>query len=182
MKVRVSKTNNGITLIALVITIIVLLILAGVTIATLMGDNGILTKATEARDKTKITEEQEKVKLAVAGTLAEENGGNIRVESLEEQLANYFADGYYDVAVGSNDTGENGYIVTITENNKNGNMYFVSKDGNTSEPESSTVMATLKIEGEKPVGEPPIPSGFSHTEGTVDGGYVIADENGNEFV
>ena len=33
------QTNNGITLIALVITIIVLLILAGVTIATLMGDN-----------------------------------------------------------------------------------------------------------------------------------------------
>ena len=182
MKVRVSKTNNGITLIALVITIIVLLILAGVTIATLMGDNGILTKATEARDKTKITEEQEKVKLAVAGTLAEENGGDIKSESLEEQLSNYFADGYYDVVAGSNDTGENGYIVTITENNKNGNMYFVSKDGNTSEPESSTVMATLKIEGEKSVGEPPKPSGFTHTEGTVDEGYVIADENGNEFV
>ena len=42
--------NKGITLIALVITIIVLLILAGVTIATLMGDNGILTKATEAKN------------------------------------------------------------------------------------------------------------------------------------
>ena len=39
------KINKGITLIALVITIIVLLILAGVTIATLTGDNGILTKA-----------------------------------------------------------------------------------------------------------------------------------------
>ena len=37
------KINKGITLIALVITIIVLLILAGVTIATLTGDNGILT-------------------------------------------------------------------------------------------------------------------------------------------
>ena len=40
------KERNGITLIALVITIIVLLILAGVTIATLTGDNGILGKAT----------------------------------------------------------------------------------------------------------------------------------------
>ena len=39
------KESKGITLIALVITIIVLLILAGVTIATLTGDNGILTKA-----------------------------------------------------------------------------------------------------------------------------------------
>ena len=37
-----TKENKGITLIALVITIIVLLILAGVTIATLVGNNGIL--------------------------------------------------------------------------------------------------------------------------------------------
>ena len=41
-----QKNNEGITLIALIITVIVLLILVGVTIATLMGDNGILTKAT----------------------------------------------------------------------------------------------------------------------------------------
>ena len=46
MKKKGKQTNNGITLIALVITIIVLLILAGVTIATLTGENGILTKAT----------------------------------------------------------------------------------------------------------------------------------------
>lgn len=39
-----TKENRGITLIALVITIIVLLILAGVSIATLTGDNGILRK------------------------------------------------------------------------------------------------------------------------------------------
>ena len=47
------KKNNGITLIALVITIIVLLILAGVTIATLTGENGILTRASEAGEETK---------------------------------------------------------------------------------------------------------------------------------
>lgn len=45
------KRNKGITLIALVITIIVLLILAGVTIATLTGENGILTQATNAKTK-----------------------------------------------------------------------------------------------------------------------------------
>ena len=39
-----QKKEKGITLIALVITIIVLLILAGVTVATLTGDNGLLTK------------------------------------------------------------------------------------------------------------------------------------------
>ena len=44
---KTKRNARGITLIALVITIIVLLILAGVTIAALSGDNGILTKAKE---------------------------------------------------------------------------------------------------------------------------------------
>ena len=43
--------NNGITLISLVVTIIVLLILAGVTISMLFGDNGIITMAQKARDE-----------------------------------------------------------------------------------------------------------------------------------
>lgn len=43
------KNNKGITLIALVITIIVLLILAGITIAMLTGENGILTNATKSK-------------------------------------------------------------------------------------------------------------------------------------
>ena len=45
------KNINGITIISLVITIIVLLILAGVTIAFTLGDNGILTKTKEAQEK-----------------------------------------------------------------------------------------------------------------------------------
>ena len=52
LKERV-KSKKGVTLIALVITIIVLLILAGVTIATLTGDNGILTKAQAQKYKVK---------------------------------------------------------------------------------------------------------------------------------
>lgn len=58
-----EEANKGITLIALVITIIVLLILAGVSIATLTGDNGVLTKATEAKIETRGGTVQEKVDL-----------------------------------------------------------------------------------------------------------------------
>ncbi len=58
------KKNKGITLIALVITIIVLLILAGVAIAMLSGENGILKKAAEAKTKTEEGQEQEKERLA----------------------------------------------------------------------------------------------------------------------
>ena len=65
------KQEKGITLIALVITIVVLLILAGVTIAMLTGENGILTKVTTAKDKTAIAEAKEKVNLMLADWKAE---------------------------------------------------------------------------------------------------------------
>ena len=68
------KNNKGITLIALVITIIVLLILAGVSIAMLTGQNGILNQATTARDETVVGEVEEACKLAVANLIAENRG------------------------------------------------------------------------------------------------------------
>ena len=58
--------QNGITLIALVITIIVLLILAGVSIATLTGPNGLLTRANQAKEETQVTREEELRKLGQA--------------------------------------------------------------------------------------------------------------------
>lgn len=64
------KNQKGITLIALVITIIVLLILAGVSIAMLTGDNGILTKAGNAKEASGKAEYEESIKLAVAEILA----------------------------------------------------------------------------------------------------------------
>ena len=67
MNVKGEKDKNmrdkGITLIALVITIIVLLILAGVSIATLTGPNGLITRANEAKEKTEQAEEDELRKL-----------------------------------------------------------------------------------------------------------------------
>lgn len=57
------KNQKGITLIALVITIIVLLILAGVTIAMLTGENGILTKAKTADTDTKNAEAAERINM-----------------------------------------------------------------------------------------------------------------------
>ena len=60
----VRKKERGITLIALVITIIVLLILAGISIAMLSGDNGILNRAVQAKEATRGGEVQETVRLA----------------------------------------------------------------------------------------------------------------------
>ena len=58
-KTKSLDKNKGITLIALVITIIILLILAGVSIATLTGPNGLLTRANEAKEQTQIQTDEE---------------------------------------------------------------------------------------------------------------------------
>ena len=80
------KENKGITLIALVITIIVLLILAGVTIATLTGDNGILNQAGKGKDKTTEAESIERVQVEVAGSYGLD--GTIDKDQLNKNLGN----------------------------------------------------------------------------------------------
>lgn len=59
------KENKGVTLVALVITIIVLLILAGVTLSMVMGDSGIFSKANDASIKTSVSGAQDAVRLAL---------------------------------------------------------------------------------------------------------------------
>ena len=83
-KVKQKTTEKAITLIALTITIIVLLILAGITIATLTGENGILTKAKEAKKRTEEATAEEIIKLEVAGSLGED--GKIDQYLLNENL------------------------------------------------------------------------------------------------
>ena len=68
------KKQNGITLIALIVTIIVLLILAGVSISMIAGENGIATKATASKTKTAEAGEEESVSMAVATALTEGKG------------------------------------------------------------------------------------------------------------
>ena len=73
---RNKKNARGITLIALVITIIVLLILAGVTIAALSGDNGILKRATQGKKQKQEKENaEEQIKLAIMTATTEGLGG-----------------------------------------------------------------------------------------------------------
>ena len=68
------REKNGITLISLVITIVVLLILAGVSIATLTGPNGLITKADYAKLKTEVAQMQEELELFKTGKVSENTG------------------------------------------------------------------------------------------------------------
>ena len=86
---RYSKPNthhSGITLVALVVTIIVLLILSSVTISSLLGDDGIIKKAQEVSQLTKKIQTIESVQLDILMAQLE---GNLTQEKLEEILGNY---------------------------------------------------------------------------------------------
>ena len=86
------KNQNGITLIALVITIIVLLILAGVAIAMLSGDNGILSKASDSAEETAVANAKEQIGLVVNEAITEYYDsvyvdGNVTTQGLGVQAA-----------------------------------------------------------------------------------------------
>ena len=172
LKKKINKKNNGITLIALVITIIVLLILAGVTIATLTGDNGILSNASKAREQTEIAEEKEAIGIAYSTVMADNNGSGVSASELQKELEN---NGYNATVVDNGDG-------TLTVTFESGREYTIDANGSITGPTVSNITATMKIVGEK-VTTPPVPTGFTYTgEGTVDTGYVIQDTSGNEFV
>ena len=121
------KINKGITLIALVITIIVFLILAGVTIATLTGDNGILTKAQNSKEKNAQKTVEEQINLAVQASRINE-GLVINKEILEQELTN------------------NGIEITKSENDelpwtvkKDGYVYTISENGEVKEKEGIAI-------------------------------------------
>ena len=80
------KKQKGITLIALVITIIVLLILAGVSIATLTGENGILTRASEADVETRAASVEERKNLWKTEKQTDNYTGEDTAQTLEELL------------------------------------------------------------------------------------------------
>ena len=86
---RLSKnqaTNqNGITLIALVVTIVVLLILAGITIALVFGQNGVIKKAQESQEQTAIGEMREKLEMAKVPVYADGNG-SYKVEDYWDRI------------------------------------------------------------------------------------------------
>ena len=79
------KKQKGITLIGLVVTIIILLILAGVTVMTLTGDNGLLTKAGETKNTSEKGEIEEQIKLAYnEWKLKKETGEITELKYVEE--------------------------------------------------------------------------------------------------
>ena len=86
------KNNKGITLIALVITIIVLLILAGVVINSIISNENVMEKAKQAKSANESTEEFDTIKLAAINALAKGSTGYITGENLADALTGIVSD------------------------------------------------------------------------------------------
>ncbi|MFR3920005.1 MAG: type II secretion system protein [Clostridia bacterium] len=82
------KEKRGITLVALVVTIVVLLILAGVSLNLVLGNEGILTRSKESKTKTEIAEVKEKAQLDIT-EIQTLNGGKITYSELKTTLEKY---------------------------------------------------------------------------------------------
>ena len=178
-----KNRQKGITLIALVITIIVLLILAGISIAMLSGDNSILSKAGEARDVTGTRDIEERIQIAYLGALS--NGtGDVTRGKLDDELKKTFES--YTLST-------DGSTVTI-----DGKDYETGLPGKWSSEEkiAMTSNGVTEITGDdisndnlknnskiKAVltGEVPITTEMTYVTGTVDTGVVVSI-NGSEFV
>ncbi len=133
-----KNNSRGITLIALVVTIIVLLILAGITIAMLTGQNGILNRATDAKNANGTAQIDEQVKLAVAEALS--NGlGTITEANLRAALDNNVGAGNYTL------TGDatNGWTIIAGEKtykiNGNGDISGDNNGGNTGDNKENSL-------------------------------------------
>ena len=94
------KNERGITLVALVITIIVLLILAGVTLSMVMGESGIFGKANSAKGKTQLSNAEETIKLAVLENKVKSVSGDVALtnDQLKEEIAKKLTEQGYTVS------------------------------------------------------------------------------------
>ena len=118
-----NEKNKGVTLIALVITIIVLLILAGVSISTLTGQNGILKRAIEAKNTTEVASEKEGIQMAVTTSqMASANYTSIKKDGLQSELNSYF--GKEKTTLEDNKDGS--YTVTMNNSKR---KYTIEDDG-----------------------------------------------------
>lgn len=124
LKEELKYGKKGITLISLVVTIIVLLILAGVTIATLTGENGVLTRATEAKNKTEESQEKEGLELAVTSSQMEDvNTLEITEEKLSDAIKQQFGNNK-DFSITGN--GDGSFLVSMNDTQR---MYYIDETG-----------------------------------------------------
>ena len=145
------KSTKGITLISLVITIIILIILAGITINLSLGENGLFGRAKEARDKYLASAEDEQRAL-------NELYKQLGIENLPENTK--------DTEAGTEVKPPEGWYSTTS-------AYVSTEDGNIVKKMTKVATVTAVATGN---GETvPVPKGFYYVGGKISTGVVISD-------
>ncbi len=124
-KIGRMKNNKGITLLALAVTIVVLLILTSIGIKLVLGNNGIIGEAKNAKELAEIDEEKGIVKRATTVSLIKSKGAKVEQDTLEKALNDETGEGKTEV----NDVGDVLEVVFVDSNR----YYEVDEEGNISE-------------------------------------------------
>ena len=140
-----KRQENGITLIALVITIIVLLILAGVTIAMLTGDNGIISKAMQAKIRTEEAKETEETGLNEIENYI--NGKSAEAGVVVQDLKSIKSDGTEGEVIGEKVSDGAGGVVPIPSG-----FYYVGGTAKSGTVISDNLADKDKYKGQEVVG------------------------------
>ena len=142
---KMAKERRGVTLIALVITIIVLLILAGVTIAMLTGDNGIISKAMQAKNKTEEARKTEEAGLKKIENYI--NGKSAEAGVVIQDLKSIKSDGTEGEVIGEKVSDGAGGIVPIPSG-----FYYVGGTAKSGTVISDNLADKDKYKGQEVVG------------------------------
>ena len=121
MKKQIKNSKSGITLIALVVTIIILLILAGISITTLSGDNGIIFNAGKSKESVDIANEKEIIGQSTIEAMNKDAFGNLALKTFEKYLGKNSNSGT-DI-----EEDDNTFYVTFKDSQR---TYKVDLDGN----------------------------------------------------
>lgn len=105
--------DKGVTLVALVVTIVVLLILAAITINAIVGNNGIINKTKEAKRETIISREKEGINSAVSSAkIGNDNIQELNRINLQKGLDGYFGE---NKAIASDRQSNDTFIIKILD-------------------------------------------------------------------
>lgn len=147
MKVK----ENGMSLIALVVTIIVLILLAGVTISNIRNDSGLFNESLEARDEKIASEENEAIQWAAAQAVADDSNKTGQIidkgqiaEKLDKYIGNQNEDMEYQI-FGPEEEYKGTMIISdtyVVEFSKSGNSYIIDGSGNVRRDETGDKVAS----------------------------------------
>ncbi len=134
---KIKKNTKGITLVALMVTIIILLLLAGISISMLTGENGLLTKTKEAKEKHMIASAREKLELVL-----------INLQADKTTNSDYNENEFMDRKIQENEMTINGDVVTV-----DGWQFEIDRSvpkiiaslGKGEESQKVTILATVEV-------------------------------------